>query len=82
MNVGHINPHQSNPAEAFLNREVKYIFHHHIRLVIRNQREIQSRRSAHEIGTRIISMLRIKVEYHISLIVSMHDKFPDMNLLK
>jgi len=82
VNVGHINPHQSNPAEAFLNREVKYIFHHRIELVIRNQRETQSRRSAHNKGITIIDALRIKVEYHIFLIVSMHDKFPDMNLLK
>lgn len=82
MNVEHINPHRSNPAEAFLNREVRYIFHHHIELVIRNQRGTQSRRSAHDKGIRIINVLRIKVEYHIFLIVSMHEKFPDMNLLK
>lgn len=82
MNVGHINPHQSNPAEAFLNREVRYIFHYRTELVIRNLQEIRSRRNAHDKDIRIIIELRIKVEYHISLIVSMHDKFPDMNLLK
>lgn len=82
MNVGHINPHQSNPAEAFLNREVKYISHYRTELVIRNLQDTESRRNAHDKDIRITNVLRIKVGYHIFLIVSMHDKFLDMNLLK